>query len=144
MGQGEANVLSTVFFVMQNYREIDIDQLVKVTRFNRDVVRQALLQLNALGILGWQGKNLTSAKKVRVNDKIVLKDKPTFAEFVKDLEQKMKDKYGVSPGEGQQPVQHQEPPQQKERWMEIEYDSGLIIRISKQRLKALIRKELEV
>ena len=142
------NLLSKVYFIMENYSKIDY---LTLTRVFKDIpeakIRKAVKYLNDLGVLDWDGKKLTNSKMVRLEQK-------DYATFVKDLEEKMKKKSGKNrlnlkeisdlfdkADKGEQPKQVKQTKTvetKDEQWVEIEYSQDVIMKVKKSKLKKLL------
>ena len=150
------NLLSKIYFVMDNYNEIDY---LTLTRVFKDIpeskIRKAVKYLSDLGVLSWEGKRL-------LNDKMVRVEKKDFATFVRDIEAKMKKSKGKNrlnlkeiQDVFQQAEEETEPIQvpkkeekehkvkvnveeEEDEWVEIKYSKDVIIKTKKSKVKKLL------
>jgi len=144
------NLLSKIYFVMENYAEIDY---LTLTRVFKDIpetkIKVAVKYLADLGVLSWSGKRLTKDKMVRM-------EKKDYATFVRELEENLKKKTGkerlnlkdiqdvftmADVGEPEKSVKvsaQKEDKEQKDDWVEIEYAKDVFLRVKKTRLKKLL------
>lgn len=141
------NLLSKIYFVMENYAEIDY---LTLTRVFKDIperkIRTAVKYLSDLGVLDWEGKKLTNSKMVKLQKK-------DYATFISELEDKMKKKSGkerlnlkeisdifdkADKGEPEPQKQEKTEKTSDDQWVEIEYSKDVIIRTKKSKLKKLL------
>lgn len=149
-----SNILSTIYFVLQNYNELDYLTLTKVmSQYKDKEIRKALRYLSDLGVVDWQGKRILKDKMIKLQSK-------DFVTFVKDLERKTKSGTGKErlslaeikdiirlseqecepePREEKQEKTVPEPKKaDDEDWVSINYSDDLILNVKKSRLKKLL------
>lgn len=140
-GVEHKNRLATLYFILLNYKKIDLKTILSLTKLSRDEVVEALKVLKKLGLTDWDGIYLTETKEIEVRQDTNM----TFAEFVKDLQKKYKDKYGSDLDKDTkkeldiEPEPETKPEPQKDDWIEIKYSDSVVIKVKKERLKELLR-----
>jgi hypothetical protein len=131
-GKEHKNQLASVYFMLLNYKKVDLKTLMNVTKLTRDEITKALNFLRELGVTDWDGKYLREDKEIRATEK------PSFATFVRELERKYEEKYG-KPMPDKVKEEIKEEPEDND-WVEIDYEPDLKIRVKKKRLKELLFK----
>lgn len=133
------NKLATLYFVLQNYKKIDLKTIMNVTKLNKDDVVFALNVLKQLGLTRWTGEYLTKNKTIYVTEDA----KPKFTDYIQELNKKYYKKYGEPLLKGKEMVLDdevilgKEQPQEDE-WIEIQYSKDVIMKVKKSSLKKLL------
>ena len=144
-GKEHTNRLATLYFVLLNYKKVDMNTILDVTKLTRADVVSALNVLKQLGLTDWDGAYLRGNKEIRVNHDANL----TFSEYVKELEKKYRAKYGKPLNKdiklelekvGLEPEIKSETKSEpaEDDWIEIKYSDDVIIKVKKERLKKLL------
>ena len=138
LGREHKNILSTVYFVLQNYKKIDLQTILNTTKLNRDDVSYGLHLLKEIGVAGWEGEFLNLESEIEV------REKPDWKTFVKNLDEKiskMKNTKKSEPlKEVVQELKEEINTQEKmcEEWIEVKYSDEVIMKIKKSKLKELL------
>lgn len=130
--QNPKNVISKLFFVLQSYKEIDIDTIMRITKLSKDEVIKGLQYLNAIGLADWRGLYLTDKK----NKTVTYTEKGDLIKFIQELEVKIAEMEGKKV-----PTKIEIPEDEKEcndQWVEVQYNPDVILRIRKSKLKELM------
>lgn len=130
------NIISTLFYVLQSRKEVDIETLMRITKFSRDEVIKGLQYLNAIGLADWRGYEIEGKNRT-----IKYTEQKNFSEYVKELEEKMTKAEGKIFSEKKKPNKVREIEDVKDdedEWVEVKYNPDVILKIKKSKLKELM------
>lgn len=130
LGREHKNILSTLYFVLQNYQKVDLNTIMNTTKLSREDVSYGLRLLREIGVAGWEGDYLSLEKEIEVKDKVDWKT------FVKNLDEKVAKLHGKSPEE--KIVKKIEEPVESDGWVNIQLEDDMIIKVTKTKLKKLL------
>jgi hypothetical protein len=145
--KSQKNPLSTLYKVLSDRESVDMLSLMKATKLSKSEVALYLHKLKELGLADW-GVSRLNVKSVVAS--LNPSKKPDFKEWYEDLMKKMqleeKDEVeGVGSGKAfyskkELSCLNISAPE----FVEIELDSGMILKVTKQRLKKLVLEGLKV
>jgi len=88
-----------------------------------------ICKLKVIGVVNWKGKAITPKKEIKITEK------PDFADWYKELMEKVHPTHEDEPTTGTGTIYEPHIPPENDDWIEIDIEDGMKVKLTRAKLK---------